>query len=108
MATDEVVEGLCYFTHLLGDDEQERARRDLELLELCSGDHATYVGSAPLHEPTGPGGELPTRDRASCPTFCAARPDDTYASCAPARTPVTPTASPSWQAPRPRPADGLQ
>ncbi|MFB7598395.1 (2Fe-2S)-binding protein [Streptomyces sp. NPDC056160] len=78
MATDEVVEGLWYVAHLLG--EQERARHELEL--LLPGATRPYVGSAAFRELTGPDGEaLPTRDRASCCMFYTVRPQDTCATC---------------------------
>jgi hypothetical protein len=78
MATDEVVEGLWYVAHLLG--EQERARHELEL--LLPGATKPYVGSAAFRELTGPNGEsLPTRDRASCCMFYTLRPEDTCATC---------------------------
>ncbi|WP_210584549.1 (2Fe-2S)-binding protein [Streptomyces sp. GESEQ-35] len=78
MATDEVVEGLWYVAHLLG--EQERAMRELEL--LLPGATRPYVGSAAFRELTGPDGEsLPTRDRASCCMFYTLRPEDTCATC---------------------------
>lgn len=80
MATDEVVEGLWYVAHLLGDGEQDRARRELEL--LLPGATKPYVGSAAFRELTGPNGEsLPTRDRASCCMFYTLRPEDTCATC---------------------------
>ncbi|MEU6067794.1 (2Fe-2S)-binding protein [Streptomyces sp. NPDC047082] len=78
MATDEVVEGLWYVAHLLG--EQERAMRELEL--LLPGATRPYVGSAAFRVLTGPDGEaLPTRDRASCCMFYTLRPQDTCATC---------------------------
>jgi hypothetical protein len=78
MATDEVVEGLWYVAHLLG--EQERARRELEL--LLPGATKPYVGTAAFRELTGPDGEpLHTRDRASCCMFYTVRPEDTCATC---------------------------
>ncbi|MFE0258134.1 (2Fe-2S)-binding protein [Streptomyces sp. NPDC059010] len=80
MATDEVVEGLWYVAHLFGDGEQDRARRELEL--LLPGATQPYVGSAAFRELTGPNGEsLPTRDRASCCMFYTLRPEDTCATC---------------------------
>ncbi|MGW1612860.1 (2Fe-2S)-binding protein [Streptomyces sp. NPDC002285] len=80
MATDEVVESLWYVAHLLGDGEQDRARRELEL--LLPGATKPYVGSAAFRELTGPNGEsLPTRDRASCCMFYTLRPEDTCATC---------------------------
>ncbi|MFD4620874.1 (2Fe-2S)-binding protein [Streptomyces sp. NPDC058475] len=78
MATDEVVEGLWYVAHLMG--EERRATRELEL--LLPGATRPYVGSAAFRELTGPGGEsLPTRDRASCCLFYTLRPEDTCATC---------------------------
>lgn len=80
MATDEVVEGLWYVAHLFGDGEQERARRELEL--LLPGATRPYVGSAAFRELAGPHGEaLPTRDRASCCMFYTLRPEDTCPTC---------------------------
>ncbi|NUT30060.1 MAG: (2Fe-2S)-binding protein [Streptomyces sp.] len=80
MATDELVEGLWYVAHLFGDGEQDRARRELEL--LLPGATRPYVGSAAFRELTGPNGEsLPTRDRASCCMFYTLRPEDTCATC---------------------------
>ncbi|MFV0132958.1 (2Fe-2S)-binding protein [Streptomyces sp. HMX87] len=78
MATDEVVEGLWYVAHLLG--EQERARHELEL--LLPGATRPYVGTAAFRELKGPDGEpLHTRDRASCCMFYTVRPEDTCATC---------------------------
>ncbi|WP_330308201.1 MULTISPECIES: (2Fe-2S)-binding protein [unclassified Streptomyces] len=78
MATDEVVEGLWYVAHLLG--EERRAMRELEL--LLPGATRPYAGSAAFRELTGPNGEsLPTRDRASCCLFYTVRPEDTCATC---------------------------
>jgi hypothetical protein len=78
MATDEVVEGLWYVAHLLG--EEERARRELEL--LLPGATRPYAGAAAFRELTGPNGEpLPTRDRASCCMFYTVRPEDTCVTC---------------------------
>jgi hypothetical protein len=80
MVTDEIVEGLWYVAHLLGEGAQERARRELEL--LLPGATQPYVGSAAFRELTGPNGEaLPTRDRASCCMFYTVRPEDTCATC---------------------------
>ncbi|MFI7499776.1 (2Fe-2S)-binding protein [Streptomyces sp. NPDC049687] len=80
MVTDEIVEGLWYVAHLFGDGEQERARRELEL--LLPGATEPYVGSAAFRELTGPDGQaLPTRDRASCCMFYTVRPEDTCATC---------------------------
>ncbi|MER5359781.1 (2Fe-2S)-binding protein [Streptomyces sp. NPDC002785] len=78
MATDEVVEGLWYIAHLLG--EERRAMTELEA--LLPGTTKPYVGSAGFRELTGPNGEsLPTRDRASCCLFYTLRPEDTCATC---------------------------
>ncbi|WP_171110332.1 MULTISPECIES: (2Fe-2S)-binding protein [Streptomyces] len=78
MATDEIVEGLWYVAHLLG--EQDRARHELEL--LLPGATKPYAGSAAFRELKGPNGEtLPTRDRASCCMFYTLRPEDTCATC---------------------------
>ncbi|WP_066952381.1 (2Fe-2S)-binding protein [Streptomyces lushanensis] len=78
MATDEIVEGLWYIGHLLG--EERRAMAELEL--LLPGTTGPYVGTAGFRELTGPGGEsLPTRDRASCCFFYTLRPEDTCATC---------------------------
>ncbi|MEV7235713.1 (2Fe-2S)-binding protein [Streptomyces sp. NPDC051020] len=78
MATDEVVEGLWYIAHLLG--EERRAMTELE--ELLPGATKPYVGSAGFRELTGPNGEsLPTRDRASCCLFYTLRPEDSCVTC---------------------------
>ncbi|MFD7819441.1 (2Fe-2S)-binding protein [Streptomyces sp. NPDC059785] len=78
MATDEIVEGLWYVAHLLG--EERRAMRDLE--RLLPGATRPYAGSAAFRELTGPDGQsLPTRDRASCCLFYTLRPEDTCANC---------------------------
>ncbi|MFE2597058.1 (2Fe-2S)-binding protein [Streptomyces sp. NPDC059396] len=78
MATDEIVEGLWYVAHLLG--EERRAMAELEL--LLPGTAGPYVGSAAFRELTGPQGELlPTRDRASCCLFYTLRPEDTCVTC---------------------------
>ncbi|MFJ9059415.1 MULTISPECIES: (2Fe-2S)-binding protein [unclassified Streptomyces] len=78
MATDEIVEGLWYIAHLLG--EEGRAMRELEL--LLPGTTKPYVGTAGFRELTGPDGEsLPTRDRASCCLFYTLRPEDTCVTC---------------------------
>lgn len=78
MATDEIVEGLWYIAHLLG--EEQRAVRELE--QLLPGATKPYVGTAGFRELTGPDGEqLPTRDRASCCLFYTLRPDDTCVTC---------------------------
>jgi hypothetical protein len=78
MATDEVVEGLWYVAHLLG--EERRAMTELEA--LLPGTTKPYVGTAGFRELTGPSGEpLPTRDRASCCLFYTLRPEDTCVTC---------------------------
>lgn len=78
MASDEIVEGLWYLGHLLG--EEPRAVAALE--QLLPGATAPYVGSAGFRELTGPQGEvLATRDRASCCMFYTLRPDDTCVTC---------------------------
>lgn len=78
MATDEIVEGLWYIAHLLG--EERRAMAELEL--LLPGTTKPYVGTAGFRELTGPNGEsLPTRDRASCCLFYTVRPEDTCVTC---------------------------
>lgn len=78
MATDEIVEGLWYIAHLLG--EERRAMDELEL--LLPGTTKPYVGTAGFRELTGPdGAPLPTRDRASCCLFYTLRPEDTCVTC---------------------------
>ncbi|MFG3526881.1 (2Fe-2S)-binding protein [Streptomyces sp. NPDC047917] len=78
MATDEIVEGLWYVAHLLG--EERRAMAELEA--LLPGTTKPYVGNAGFRELTGPNGEsLPTRDRASCCLFYTLRPEDTCVTC---------------------------
>ncbi|MFI9628320.1 (2Fe-2S)-binding protein [Streptomyces sp. NPDC052042] len=78
MATDEVVEGLWYIAHLLG--EERRAMAELEA--LLPGSAKPYVGTAGFRELAGPNGEsLPTRDRVSCCLFYTLRPDDTCVTC---------------------------
>lgn len=78
MATDEIVEGLWYIAHLLG--EEPRAVAELE--RLLPGATKPYVGTAAFRELTGPNGErLPTRDRASCCLFYTLRPQDTCVTC---------------------------
>ncbi|WP_409238155.1 (2Fe-2S)-binding protein [Streptomyces sp. PA5.6] len=78
VATDEIVEGLWYVAHLLG--EEQRAMTELE--RLLPGATKPYVGTAGFRELTGPNGEsLPTRDRASCCMFYTLRPDDTCVTC---------------------------
>ncbi|MER6694871.1 (2Fe-2S)-binding protein [Streptomyces minutiscleroticus] len=78
MATDEIVEGLWYVSHLLG--EEQRATGELE--RLLPGATRPYVGSAAFRTLTGPNGEsLPTRDRASCCMFYTLRPDAACVTC---------------------------
>ncbi|GHH36584.1 (2Fe-2S)-binding protein [Streptomyces candidus] len=78
MATDEIVEGLWYVAHLLG--EEQRAMAELEL--LLPGATAPYRAAAGFRELTGPNGEsLPTRDRATCCFFYTLRPEDTCTTC---------------------------
>ncbi|MFG3350941.1 (2Fe-2S)-binding protein [Streptomyces sp. NPDC048001] len=78
MATDEIVEGLWYVAHLLG--EEERAMAELEL--LLPGTTRPYVGTAGFRRLAAPGGgSLPTRDRASCCLFYTLRPEDTCVTC---------------------------
>lgn len=80
MATDEIVEGLWYVGHLLG--EEPRAMAELGLLLPGSGTAKPYVGTAGFRELTGPdGAPLPTRDRASCCLFYTLRPEDTCVTC---------------------------
>ncbi|MCF3962827.1 (2Fe-2S)-binding protein [Streptomyces fuscigenes] len=78
MATDEVVEGLWYIAHLLG--EEERAVRELGL--LFPGGSAPYAGAASFRELSVDDGRvLPTRDRVTCCLFYTLRPDDTCVTC---------------------------
>ncbi len=78
MVTDEIVEGLWYLGHLLG--EEPRAMAELEL--LLPGATAPYVRGAGFRTLTGPNGEvLPTRDRASCCMFYTLRPEDACITC---------------------------
>ncbi|MEU8571536.1 (2Fe-2S)-binding protein [Streptomyces pathocidini] len=78
MATDEIVEGLWYVGHLLGEEQRAMA----ELDRLLPGSTAPYVGGSAFRELTGPTGEkLPTRDRASCCFFYTLRPEDTCVTC---------------------------
>ncbi|MET8975151.1 (2Fe-2S)-binding protein [Streptomyces sp. NPDC004539] len=80
MVTDEIVEGVWYVAALLGDEEKERARRELEL--LLPGTTKPYVGTAAFRELTGPDGEsLPTRDRASCCMYYTIDADDPCVTC---------------------------
>jgi hypothetical protein len=78
VATDEIVEGLWYIAHLLG--EESRAMTELE--QLLPGATKPYVGTAGFRELTGPDGQaLATRDRASCCMFYTLRPEDTCVTC---------------------------
>ncbi|KIZ15604.1 (2Fe-2S)-binding protein [Streptomyces natalensis] len=78
MASDEIVEGLWYLGHLLG--EERRAVAELE--RLLPGATAPYIGGAAFRTLTGPNGQaLPTRDRASCCMFYTLRPEDTCVTC---------------------------
>ncbi|UNO39373.1 (2Fe-2S)-binding protein [Streptomyces sp. MST-110588] len=78
MASDEIVEGLWYVGHLLGEEPRAVA----ELARLLPGGTAPYVKGAAFRELTGPGGEaLATRDRASCCMFYTLRPEDTCVTC---------------------------
>ncbi|MFI1203214.1 (2Fe-2S)-binding protein [Streptomyces sp. NPDC020883] len=78
MASDEIVEGLWYVGHLLG----EEARATAELARLLPGAVAPYVAGAGFRELTGPdGATLATRDRASCCMYYTLRPEDTCVTC---------------------------
>ncbi|MFG2139674.1 (2Fe-2S)-binding protein [Streptomyces sp. NPDC048650] len=78
MVSDEVVEGLWYLGHLLGEEPRAMA----ELGRLLPGATAPYVGSAAFRTLTAPDGQaLPTRDRASCCMFYTLRPEDTCITC---------------------------
>ncbi|MEV6956333.1 (2Fe-2S)-binding protein [Streptomyces sp. NPDC051183] len=80
MVTDEVAEGLWYVGHLMGDREEARAVRELEL--LLPGATAPYTGGAGFRTLPGPDGRgLPTRDRAACCLFYTIRPEDTCVTC---------------------------
>ncbi|MGW0609190.1 (2Fe-2S)-binding protein [Streptomyces sp. NPDC002788] len=80
MATDEIVEGLWYVARQLGEIEERRAMRELEL--LLPGATKPYVGTAAFRELTGPEGEpLRTRDRVSCCMFYTLHPEETCATC---------------------------
>jgi hypothetical protein len=88
-ATDEIVEGLWYVAHLLG--EERRAAR--ELAALLPGTAKPYAGAAAFREPAAADGGTPpapakawgephlTRDRVSCCMFYTLRPQDTCAGC---------------------------
>ncbi|MYT30162.1 MULTISPECIES: (2Fe-2S)-binding protein [unclassified Streptomyces] len=78
MASDEIVEGLWYIGHLLGEEARARA----ELARLLPGATAPYVAGAGFRELPGPAGTaLPTRDRASCCMYYTLRPEDTCVTC---------------------------
>ncbi|REK91305.1 iron-sulfur protein [Streptomyces inhibens] len=78
MASDEIVEGLWYLGHLLGEEPRAVAA----LQRLLPGATAPYVGSAGFRSLTGPDGAmLPTRDRASCCMLYTLRPEDTCVTC---------------------------
>ncbi|WP_030661144.1 (2Fe-2S)-binding protein [Streptomyces rimosus] len=78
MASDEIVEGLWYLGHLLGEEPRAVA----EAARLLPGGTAPYPGGAAFRELTGPdGAALPTRDRASCCMFYTLRPEDTCVTC---------------------------
>ncbi|MFH8407791.1 (2Fe-2S)-binding protein [Streptomyces sp. NPDC018019] len=78
MATDEIVEGLWYLGHLLGEERRAVA----EAARLLPGGTAPYPGGAAFRELTGPdGAALATRDRASCCMFYTLRPEDTCVTC---------------------------
>ncbi len=80
MATDEIAEGLWYVGHLLGEDEEQRAKRELGL--LLPGGTAPYPTSAAFRTLSAPDGqELATRDRASCCLYYTLRPEDTCVTC---------------------------
>ncbi|MCZ1018745.1 (2Fe-2S)-binding protein [Streptomyces noursei] len=78
MASDEIVEGLWYIGHLLGEERRAAA----ELARLLPGSTAPYAAGAGFRELTGPDGTaLPTRDRASCCMYYTLRPEDTCVTC---------------------------
>ncbi|MFI9256589.1 (2Fe-2S)-binding protein [Streptomyces sioyaensis] len=78
LASDELVEGLWYLGHLLGEEPRAVAA----LKQLLPGSTAPYVGAAGFRTLTGPAGEsLPTRDRASCCMYYTLRPEDTCVTC---------------------------
>lgn len=77
-ATDEIVEGLWYVGHLLG--EEQRALR--ELGQLLPGATAPYARGAAFRELAAPDEQpLLTRDRASCCLYYTLRPQDTCVTC---------------------------
>jgi hypothetical protein len=78
MATDEIVEGLWYVGHLLGEEDRAVA----ELDALLPGGTGPYAGGAAFREPAGPGGgALRTRDRISCCLVYTLPSTDTCATC---------------------------
>lgn len=78
VATDEIVEGVWYLGHLLG----EESRAVTELARLLPGATGPFVGGAAFRELTGSAGEpLRTRDRASCCMVYTLRPDTTCVTC---------------------------
>ncbi|KEF17055.1 iron-sulfur protein [Streptomyces rimosus] len=78
MASDEIVEGLWYLGHLLGEEPRAVA----EAARLLPGGTAPYAGGAAFRELAGPdGAALSTRDRASCCMFYTLRPEDTCVTC---------------------------
>ncbi|WP_382465116.1 (2Fe-2S)-binding protein [Streptomyces noursei] len=78
MASDEIVEGLWYVGHLLGEER----RAVSELARLLPGATAPYAAGAGFRELTGPdGAALSTRDRASCCMYYTLRPEDTCVTC---------------------------
>ncbi|GHJ41066.1 (2Fe-2S)-binding protein [Streptomyces sp. TS71-3] len=77
-ATDEIVEGLWYAGHLLG--EEQRAMR--ELGQLLPGATAPYSMGAAFRELAAPDGRaLRTRDRASCCLYYTLSPQNTCVTC---------------------------
>ncbi|GAB3121344.1 (2Fe-2S)-binding protein [Streptomyces calidiresistens] len=78
MASDELTESLTYLGGLFG--EEERARREIEL--LLPGSTAPYTGGAGFRELTDARGRRhTTRDRISCCLFYTIRPEDTCLTC---------------------------
>ncbi|MEV5438742.1 (2Fe-2S)-binding protein [Streptomyces sp. NPDC052682] len=80
MVTDEVTEGLWYVARLLGEKEELRAIRELDL--LLPGSTGPYAGAAAFRPLAGPRGEpRHTRDRVSCCMFYTLRPEDICVTC---------------------------
>lgn len=80
LVTDEIVEGIWYVAELLGEHEQRRAERALEL--LLPGTTKPYAGSPAFRLLAGPDGRrLRTRDRVTCCMYYTLDPDDTCATC---------------------------